>query len=574
MIRVGKWPVILAVTFLSVQGMSQKGYFGTPLDTGVLRLSGIYGELRPNHFHAGYDFKTGEKEGMKVLAAADGYVSRINISGGGYGKALYLTHPNGTTTVYAHLQRFSGKIATFVHDKQYEKESFTLEVFPETDQLKVKKGDVIGLSGNTGSSGGPHLHFEIRDNRSSNPVHPYFHGFQMPDQIPPDLNGFRIYPADYKTMINGKMRFFQAPLIRKENSYSLKNNDTVYIAGKFFLGFDATDKMDDTPNIFGLYKAEVFLDNRLFFSFIIDSIGFDETRFINSFVDYASVVKSKDWYQVTRLQPNNRLSIYNNVTDDGIIDFRDDLLHAIRLKIYDVSGNQSVLNFMVKSQPPNLADLSNFPSEGWSENLFRYDMDNEFRSDNVEVWIPENALYDTIHFSYSSSDEVRNAYSRLHKIHYETVPLHQRATLRIKPENLPEKFKKAACMARKKMNGEKVYAGGKWAGEFLEAAISSFGDYFIAVDTIKPSIRAVNLPASKKISGLKQLRFRISDDFSGIATYRATLNGRWILMEYEPKSNLLFYDVGNEVQSGKNNLIIEVKDNCGNTSEFEVILVK
>lgn len=320
--------IILLITALAqAQSKIPSDFFQNPLNVDLV-LSGTFGELRSNHFHSGMDIKTQQREGLPVVAAGDGYVSRINIQHYGYGKALYIQHPNGYTTVYGHLQKFSPEIEAYIKKKQYANETYEIEDFPKEGELKVTSGQLVAMSGNTGGSGGPHLHFEIRDGQQR-PMNPHLFGIELKDTQAPTVNSLWVYPLGEDAHVNGsgnRQRVKLTPL--KDGSFKAEQLNA---CGEIGFGVNTTDKLDGAANNNGIYKIDATLNGDSIFQLSFDRFSFSETRHLNQLIDYEYYSNNKS--RITRLyvQPSNPLSIYNNVVDKGVITVKDSLTYLLSL---------------------------------------------------------------------------------------------------------------------------------------------------------------------------------------------------------------------------------------------------
>jgi len=553
---------------LEVNGQENypQSFFIPPLDI-PLKLSGTFGELRSDHFHSGMDIKTGEVEGLNVYAIADGYVSRIKIQTGGYGKALYISHPNGYVSVYGHLSRFNDIIGNYVNQEQYRQESYTIDLYPGRDKFKVKKGDIIAYSGNTGSSGGPHLHFEIRDEASQKPINPLLFGYNVTDGRAPIINLIKIYPYAQNTLINGKNRSIDIYPISKNNFYFVKKEDSLRIGGPFYLGVNTVDLFNGGMNKNGVYKISLWLDSMMVYEHDMETFSFDETRYINSLIDYGEYKRNRRQVQKTYVQPNNKLSIYGEVKHHGVFNLNDGEHAEITYKISDVAGNESVLSFSVIGAKPG--DISNTAKSG---TLFEYNTDNTFVNENVLLKIPEGALYDTMFFNYRSEPPLAGTFSPLHHLHDELTPLQKYCTLSIKADSLPVHLENKALIAKLDDEGDFESVGGYYQDGFIHCKIRSFGKYCILVDTIPPEIIPVNIQNNKSLLAQHSIKVKIKDELSGIDSYRGTLNGKWILMEYDQKNDLLTYYFDQKLQDGENDFELMVTDEKGNQAKYKALL--
>lgn len=562
-------PVLLA------QKTLPRDYFRSPLDSTLL-VTGTFGELRSNHFHSGIDFRTQEKVGRPVYAAADGRIVRIKVSPFGFGRALYIDHPNGFTTVYGHLQKFSAEIEKFIRKEQFRQEAFDVDVFPK-DSIKVKKSDIIAYSGNSGASFGPHLHFEIRSTKSERPINPLFFGLPVSDTLPPFINLFQAYPIGASSMINDAnvpVRF----AVAKDSLgiYHLKSPDTLLIYGKAAFGLQGFDYFYNHRDQNGYYSMSLYDDSTLKFRFAADSFAFDESRSINACIDYKSYYITGNRILQSRLLPNNRFSLYNRNAMPGTIDFQNGQLHRIEMVIADMVGNEAKLVVFAKGYIPPRFPVHTDSLRYDTIVNFSYHHMNTFRVSGVAVEIPGEALYDSIAFGYSLIPRARYTFSDLHLIGDPLIPLQQRITVSIKADSLPERLRDKVLLVRI-ADGKRNPSGGSWKNGYVTGKTWYFGYYMIGVDTIPPKIK----PLSQGIKShsrkhhhhqpqpkATKLSFTITDNFSGIDTYRATINGKWALMEYDAKNDLLTYTYDNLLKHGKNSFRLTVTDEKGNKASY------
>lgn len=537
--------------------------YTAPLNFRML-LSGTFGELRSNHFHAGIDIKTEGVEGQKVYAIADGYVSRIKVSTWGYGKAIYITHPTtGHTSVYAHLQKFSTKIDSIVKKEHYKKESFEINFYPKKDELIVKQGEVIALSGNSGGSAGAHLHFEIRDTKTERPINPLHFGFKVDDTTAPTLKKLKIYAFD-TTLINGYNKSKIIKIKKTDNNYSI--DETPTINGAFALGIFTYDKLNDSYNKNGVYSIKLCIDTNICYKFTADELDFNTTRYINAHVDYAEKKKSKDKYHRCYKLPNNKLTNYTNLINDGIINIKDTLSHLVSLEVTDIHGNISKLEFNVKStnnpflrKCPIPKDTSNTP--------FYINKVNVYKTDDFELHMKDNSLYEPIIFHYETTDSIEGVFGKVHNVHFDNTPVHKKYILSIKA-NVPDSIKNKTYIATTDMKGNFWHIGGVWNSNIIRTKARQFGNFCIIADTTNPEIKGVNIYPGKVFNTQSTIKLTIKDKNSGIKSYRGEIDGKWVLMDYDYKRNLLRYDIDKNLEKGKHTFTLEVKDNVGNTKKY------
>ena len=551
-------------------------YFRSPMDIRLL-LSGTFGELRSNHFHSGIDIKTNGAPGQKIYAIADGYISRINVSTYGFGKALYINHPNGYTSVYAHLDYFTGPIHDYVIEEHYSRESFEMTLYPSADRLPVRKGDVIAYSGNSGSSMGPHLHFEVRDAATQVPINPLHFGFDVKDFYRPRITRIKIYAADEHSLINGKNKHLAIPVEGWGENHRLSTTNPVRLSGSIGFGVQCYDQQNDTPNKNGVYSIKVFLDKRLISATVMDEFSFGETRYINSLIDYEEYMASKARIQRTEIDPGNKLSIYEITDNRGLAHLDDDLTHEVRIEVTDIHGNLSLLEFTVQGEKAASSTGSGILDQlPFDSLLFNYNGINRFNTGDFVLEAPAGAFYRSFRFSYEKNPAPEGAFASLHKVHNKFTPVHEAVTIALKPDGMDEALYGKALVVRVDDPGNVlVSAGGEYHQDgFVRTKIREFGNYSVSVDTVPPLIVPLDEKFYKDMALKTTLRFRIRDELAGIKSYRGTLNGRWILMEYDAKNDLLFYHIDDRLEEGPNPFRLEVSDMKDNIRIYETVLVR
>jgi hypothetical protein len=562
--------VVFHTYYLQAQRTYPTDYFRPPVDFRIL-LSGTFGEIRANHFHSGLDIKTGGAEGAKVYAVADGYVSRIKVSPYGFGKALYITHPNGYVSVCGHLKGYNKVIGDYVGAAQYQAENFEIELFPSPDELPVKKGEVVAISGNSGSSGGPHVHFEMRDEATQKVINPLLFGYEVKDFFKPRITSVKIYPEDGNSKVNGSSKAVRYLAEGWGEGHRLAGNPAIRLSGNISFAIQAFDQQNDTDNKNGPYGIALCIDSLLVYEFRMETFAFDQTRYVNSLLDYEELVRNNVRLQRTCIDPGNKLDIYDEVKNRGVFKFSDSLTHTIRYEVTDVPGNVAVLEFRVQSEK-SLVGSRESGVNAEQSSTFNYNASNHFENASVILDAPKGVLYKSFEFRYDSARRVTGTYSSIHKVHNKYTPVHDYITLAIRPQGLPERLRPKAMLV--KMNDEGggfSSAGGAFEEPdgFVRAKIREFGNYAVAVDTIPPKIRPVNAESFKNLAGATAVKFTISDELSGIASYRGTLNGKWILMDYDAKNDLLIYTIDERLLAGQNAFELKVTDAKGNSATYK-----
>ena len=539
-----------------------------PLDIPLV-LSGTFGELRSNHFHAGIDIKTKGESGLRVYAIADGYVSRIKVSPWGYGKAIYITHDNGYSSVYAHLMRYNGAIQEYVISNQYEQQSYDIELFPEKVELRVKEGDIIGLSGNTGSSAAPHLHFEIRDSQNQYPQNGLMFGFNVIDNIPPVIKELKVYAKSKNTQVNNT---FEDPIFKvKGSGKTCYIDETIEVSGPYALGINTYDLLNFAKNKNGVYSIELLVDSQLIYSHSMEEFGFHETRYINCHLDYSEKIANKRKIHKCFIEPNNKLSIYDYVSNRGIIK-PNGSIQSVEMRIKDVYGNLSKLSFKVKKVEPNLEAVHPLDTIKFTS-VFPFNSKNSFKNESVSIEIPSYSLYDTLYFKYNVFNDSSDIFhSPIHSIHDEETTVHNAYSLSVKT-TVPDSLASKAFICKLNNKGKINYVGGKYENGVLSVKTRKFGDFSVAVDTIKPVVKGLNIYPGKTIKS-SNLKVTIKDEQTGIKKYTATINGKWVLMEYEPKRNRLTHYFDKDLKPGKHVFKILVYDSLDNFTKYEAVFYR
>ena len=572
--------LLLFIVFVLHDAQAQKSfpsdYFRPPLDI-PLYLSGTFGELRSNHFHAGIDIKTQGVEGLKVFAAANGYVSRIKVGLGGYGNALYITHPNGYVTVYGHLKSFNKAITAFLRKQQYKRKSFVIDLYPGKDLLRVKKGDVIALSGNTGGSLGPHLHFEIRDAANQHPLNPLlFKSLKISDDKSPVVAQLVIYPVGDSSCINGlhDTSFFK--VMAYKGRYGLKADSAIKVHGKVAFGLRAYDRMDKTHNKNGVFSEQLSIDSVAVFEIKMDELSFYTSRYINSLIDYRYFMENKRRVVRTQLDTNNRLAIYRIVKNNGIFAFDDTLTHHLEYVVSDAYGNKSRFAFRVKGYKPDSIVSPDKPVVDDNMIFVQFSKKAELLTDSLKAEFPANAFYRSqlIRYGLKASNEI-GLYSPVYTVGSKYIPLQKYFNLSVaigKP--VADTLKSKLYIAKQNADGKWDFAGGSYENGWLTTRMRSLGKFAVLMDTVPPVIKPVNVANSKKVANQHTLKFKIYDKPTGIKKYAGFLNDKWILMAYNPKKNLLTYRFDWLLKKGKNRFKLYVFDNRDNEAVYEVVIYK
>ncbi|MCB0706138.1 MAG: M23 family metallopeptidase [Saprospiraceae bacterium] len=567
--RVGGFLLLsfLLVSFAGDQPIYPAGDFIWPVKHAI-KVSGTFGELRPNHFHAGVDLKSERGvTGDRLYAAGSGYVSRIKIQAAGYGNALYITHPNGYTTLYAHLQNYTPEIAKFVKEQQYSRESFEVDLYLTSDLFPLNQGDYIGNMGTTGSSQGPHLHFEIRDSKTEKPVNPLLFGLKIPDSRPPQLHELKLYGFD----ADGRQLADQRFDLRLSSGVYRVTGDTISSAfPKFGLALKTFDRHDNVSNWNGIYGLKMWVDDTIVYQYDMESFAFDETRSINALLDYPERVSHRSYFYRCFGMPGNALSLLAKNKASGLLDFESAWIRKIKIEVSDVDGNAASTIFWVKEGAASTSSPdSNF------QYILPYDESSLIQEEQYALFFPLGTLFENLYLHLSTSaDKSYGHYSDvLHVADYLTpVNGYFDVALRPNKEMSPEE-KSKAFIAFCGRNGDVVNFGGSWEDNgLLHAKTNEFGNFTIMVDNRPPTIENISLRSDMR--GRSSMVFKIYDNYpTGRAVrdliYRGTIDGNWVLMEFDAKSKRLKYRMDGSLARGEHDFKLVLTDAVGNETVYE-----
>lgn len=542
--------------------------YGKPVDIPIY-LSATFGEIRPNHIHAGLDIKTQGVEGKKIYAVADGYVSRIGVSPYGYGNVLYITHYDGYTSVYAHLQRFSGEIAKYVKQYQYKHKKFTSQIYPEKDKFPIKKGDLIAYSGNSGGSGGPHLHFEIRHTLSEKPVNPLYFGYKIEDDVRPLIQGVAVYPlGDESTLEGGIKPMYFSVTGGEKGKYSLKDMEFVHGNGEISFGICTYDQVGTSTNKNGPYLYELFIDDVLAFQVEADSFSYSEPRYVNSLLDYRHYKQKKSSYVRTETDPFNKLHMIE--VKNGTVTVEEGDTVNVSFKVSDYVGNSSRVKFKLVGTSPVEVER---PMHRRSEYFVKADgsQNGDITIEDFNVSMEKGTLFRDEWIQTGQRDE-KGCCSRVYRFGDEEMTTFKKFTVRIRPM---EKWASDSRLyiANIEKDGKVSSLGGKMKNGCMEVKTYTMGEYVIKVDSVAPTVKASNFKDGQSVSTLKSLRFKISDDMTGIETYDIYLDDVWVLGQYDAKNNLLYYEFDEKMKKGTNNVKVVVTDGVGNKKTLKMKVV-
>ena len=540
---------------------SVQNYFVSPLEI-PLRLVGGFGEIRKNHFHTGIDIKTNEQEGLLVHAVASGYISRIKISAGGYGKAVFITHPNGLVSVYGHLQKLYGALEDSLIALHYQAQSFELDDYFLPNRFPIQQGQVIAYSGNTGGSTGPHLHFEIRDAYTEEVLNAQVYGFAIEDDLAPIVKKLAVYNWD------------KNPLEKHLQILEVKKAGADYVIAKpivvnqpnvnFSLqAFDISDKSGSTQ---GIFKMQFQIGSTIYYQHQLEHLAFIQNRYCNAFADYAlNCHKGSNW-QHLYFANNNPLSIYSrsekqpyNTNHSQEIILPPNQRQSIQLLLWDKNGNQSTLRASIIYEPTET-------NNEWKRNSVNYifiEKEKIIKGDDIQIHFYKNTFYEAIEFTSNTIDSKAMPHSKVYQLLDASIPVQQWYEVQIKPKSSAEKFSnKLVLICESNYNGKTV-AKIKWLNGSVVGKLRELGKVYLTIDTIAPQIT----------KGVKNGTYRVGDNLSGVDSYSVLLDGIWILAELDGKTGILTLKPKKKIAKGKHQVIIKAIDKVGNlrTKEFNLV---
>lgn len=545
--------------------MPPQGYFMSPV-SGAIRLTGTFGELRPDHFHSGLDYKSATgRVGQPVFAAADGFVDRIRVQASGYGNVLYIKHPNGYTTLYGHLDAFGSEVAAYVKEQQYKHERFEVDLKPDDGRFRVKKGQEIGKMGNSGSSSGPHLHFEVRYSVSGKALNPE-RFVPVPDKTAPDIRDMKVYFLDEQRQVLGSKAF---PLQKDKKGNIGIQGDTIRIgAWRVGFGVKAYDAMTGFKNDNGISALTLNVDDERAFSYKMDELEFDETRYMNAHIDYPAMKRHGAWFHRLFLLPGNRLGNYEHNTSKGAVALFQDKPVKVNVVVADAQGNSAQLTFYVLRDPDAMESFVEVPYNY----QFSQEKENLIERDGFGLAMDAGTLYEDLKMSYETSEDNSNGvFSAVHHVHDTRTPIHKSYKVSLLPRDFPSELREKAVVAHCGY-GRPENCGGKWEGDRLVTRVRHFGDFCVMADTEPPTISPVVF--AEDMRKKNSLAFGIRDNFGVDGTaeglkYRGEIDGQWVLFEYDKKRNRITHVFDERTVPGTHRLVLRVEDDRGNVSIFE-----
>lgn len=543
-------PLFFIFSRLSAQNYPQN-YFRNPLNI-PMQLVANFGEIRANHWHMGLDIRTRQKVNLPVYAAADGYISRVSVEPGGFGQAIYITHPNGYTTLYGHLNAFFPALASYIKQQQYAQQSWRINLVLPEKLFPVSKGDLIGLSGSTGASEGPHVHFEIRDSKTENCLNPLLFRFPIADVVPPTLVRLALYDRNRST-------YLQAPQllgIRKTGAVYTTTSGAIRVgSNRVSFAIGAVDRLSGTNNPNGIYSARISMDGTPVSGFALDDISYNDTRYINAQLDLPYKSRGGSSLQHISPLPGAEDVVYQSGNGDGIIRLADTLVHTINIEVRDANGNTSTIRFALQYDPSIPRPVLPKPDEKFLPNNV-----NVFERENFELYTSEQSIYDTLAIAYSvSNNGAQSAISPVFTFLSSAFPVHDSVTVRIKPtENIPDELRDRVVI--KNVSGTRTYVQkARWQNGWYASRFRQFGTYQAFADNEPPT---VNTPPSD-LSRASRIVFIPKDNFNTIRDLRVEIDGQWLRFSND-KGKSWIYTFDEKFPGGEHELKVTVVDEAGN----------
>ncbi len=525
-------------------------------------LSGSFAEIRSNHFHSGIDLRTNEAEGLPVLASADGFISRLKVSSTGFGNVIYLKHASGFTTVYAHLHHFNDTLEKLVESEQYKKKSFEVELFPAEESLPVKQGQLIGFSGNSGSSAGPHLHFEIRDTKTEMPFNPLLKLKPIDDSIPPVIKNIMLIdyiPFNYAFYLHSRTVLpVNDPEIESDSI-----NDTLSFTSLAGIAVETDDRMNGSTASLGIKKIDLKVNGRDVFTFQVEKFAFSETRYVNASIDYSQLIEQGKSFVLLHHLPGNDFSALSSQKKAGILDGELNRIQQCEIVVTDYNGNSVSHVFHIRKIKQ--ATLPLLPE---NNRYIAFNKTPIAQNDKARIEFPSGRMTYNVHdFEFLTIDSTIAEFSAFVKAGSSSIPLHQSCELFLKTRNLPVKLQSKTVIIRLNEKNERISLGGVFQDGWVKTSIRTLGNFFISVDTIAPVIKSLGV-SNDMIWQRNRITFKLSDDLSGVEKYEMTVDGKWVPANFDLKTGHLFYVAPAGQVSAERNVKVTATDQKGNRSSF------
>jgi len=538
---------ILTAIF-NTNAQNSKPDFGSPVNIPI-SLAGNFCEIRPNHFHSGIDIRTNGKEGLPIFSIGDGYVSRIKVSPTGFGKVVYINHPEGYTSVYAHLSSFSPSLDDFVDSIQKSNESYDMEVFPDAKQFPVFKGDTIAISGNSGSSSSPHLHFEIRDLKSEEPLNPLvFLNYQ--DSIAPVIRGIRAVQVidDYAYLVRDTLN----PIQLHDSSIN------ILYTGKYYFEIKGTDNSNDSYGNYYSILAKTLDGDTLYFT-KYDRFNFDETRLVNASINYESLVNSKSEWIRLYLLPINKSTLFKKTKSKSLQ--IGNQLQKVIISVADFNGNTTYDTIQLIG-----SKVSEIKRKYDDIVCRHYDENFSFPFKYGFVNIIANGIDNSFCYSLTNYDTVPDSTTFL--IGDPSVPLIKNATVVIQ-KKLGTNFWLCERSLKNELTGTSFKLDSVKYG--YQTTIKKMGWFSLEQDSVAPQLIKVFSEKDPIIKGQKNTLLKISDDISGIKKAIVFINNKFIPCEFDLKNSTVI--IKGIYLNKTNNIDLFLIDYQGNNNRIAPISI-
>ncbi|MEO6720667.1 MAG: M23 family metallopeptidase [Ferruginibacter sp.] len=542
---------------LFIKKVYPQNYFQWPVNAKI-GLAANFGELRPNHYHMGLDCRTDQRENRPVLAAADGYIAKVKIEPFGFGRCIYINHPNGLTTLYAHLNDFYPELEKYITAQQYLLQSWSVFLDIPIGLLPVKKGQFIAFSGNTGGSQGPHMHFEIRDTKTDKVLNPLLFGLPVTDNIAPDVLRLALYDRNISTYEQGP-RFY--PVKKVGGKYTTAPDLVLTNSNKVSFGITAYDRYTGSTNRNGIYEAALYDNGQAVVGFQLDSISYDETRYLNAHIDYRLKSAGGNYVQHLSQLPGYPKGIYKHGDGDGVIYLPDDSIHEISIIIKDAAGNTSRVEFKLKRNMAIAPAVNNAGYAPFAATEFQPGFVNVFENNNVRFFLAENQVYDSFRFRYNEIIPAKGY--TIYQLHNGYVPVHSMFAVNIKntATTNPDKM-----VMHRSWGGKDDYSKAINQYPWFTSIFRAFGNFQLQEDTLPPIIIPVGFKEGMNTAKLSRLAFIVKDNTEELENFRAELDGKWLRFSND-KGRTFIYKFDERCPPGLHELKISVEDCVGNRTE-------
>lgn len=550
---------------LAQSPQTPRSYFRNPM--GIpMELTANFGELRTHHWHMGLDIRTKAKENLPVYAAAGGYIASVGVRPLSFGRFIIINHPNGLSTLYAHLNDFAPELETYVTNQQYQQESWAIELKFSPDQFPVSKGTCIGSSGNTGGSAGPHLHFEIMDTQTEHRLNPLLFDFPLEDKVPPVIKGLALY--DRGRSINGQSPKV-VPIKKTPTGYTLVNAEMLTTSlSQVGLAIQAIDLVSGSSNPNGIYSATLEVDGQAMLAFILDRIDYEQTRYINAHIDYRHKQAGGAFYQHLSMLPGEGGVAYHPYQSDGVIRLTDTLPHQVAIIVTDPYHNKSVLQFLLKTTNPWLGPAANpakLPGKKPTHFVPRNPL--SIREPDFQIEFPAMGLYDSLPIYYRRDlfPILPGAITARYQLNDPTTPVHLNFTVRLKPEREIPANLRDKVVVQQSYGAVKKVKKANFEGQWVAAEFDEFGYFQAFVDTIPPQVTLAGKGDTINVSAISRLIFTPTDNLGTIKHFRAELNDSWVRFTND-KGRSWIYRFDERCPYGIHKLKVTVEDLVGNST--------